>query len=259
MAGMVEPDAPGRGDAIDTLAERAGVDRGLVESMIDAGVLTPATNVAIGAGDVRRVRLVADLSRGGIPASLIIDGIRGGMLNLDFVDQPSYDRFSAYEAETFEDVARRTGVPVELLLVTREATGSPAPEPGDRMRTTELAVVPFLEGAIRFGVRPEHLERTLRVAGDGARRLAETEADWWRSDILGPLIGQGVPMEEMGERTASFATTIGPLTDDALIALYHGQQAHAWMRNIFEGFENALAREGCARGSSDCPRSRSST
>ena len=170
--------------------------------------------------------------------------MRGGALNLDFVDQPSYDRFSAYEAETFADVSRRTGVPIELLLVVREATGSPAPAPADHVRTTELAIIPFLEGAIRFGVRPELLERTLRVAGDGVRRLADTEADWWRSDILGPLLREGVPMEQIGARTASFATEIGPLTDEALLALYHGHQAHAWMRNILDGFEITLDRAG---------------
>jgi adenylate cyclase len=32
--------------------------------------------------------------------------------------------------------------------------------------------------------------------------------------------------------------------DDAVLAVYHGQQAHAWMRNIFEGFEGLLARAG---------------
>jgi adenylate cyclase len=31
------------------------------------------------------------------------------------------------------------------------------------------------------------------------------------------------------------------------MAVYHGQQAHAWMKNIFEGFEVALARAGLHR------------
>ncbi len=245
MRGMTHPGGSGPdADGAAALAERAGVDRAFVDELLDGGVLTPGTDGDFREGDVRRVHLLHDLSRGGIPTNLIVDALRRGTLNIDFVDQPSYDRFSAYEMETFDDVSRRTGLPVDLLMVVREATGSPAPAPSDRIRATELAVVPFLEGAARHGVRPELLERTLRVAGDGVRRLAETEADWWRSDILGPLIRQGVPMEEIGTRTEPFATEIGPLTDDALLALYHGQQAQAWMRNIFDGFENVLAREG---------------
>ena len=232
------------GDATTTLAERAGVDRGLVEVLIAAGVLKPDADGAFGDGAVRRLHLIADLARGGIPRNLVIDAIRRRTIDIDFVDQPSYDRFSAYEPETFEDVSRRTGMPLSLLLVIREATGSPTPAATDRIRTTELDVVPYLETASRYGVRPELLERTLRVAGDGVRRLAETEADWFRSDILGPLMRQGVSMGEMGARTAPFANDIGPLTDQTIVALYHGQQAHAWMRNIFDGFENALAQAG---------------
>jgi adenylate cyclase len=245
MRAMTDPDPHTRsGDPIGVLADRAGVERTLVEAMIEAGIVTADANSAVRDGDVRRVHLVNDLARGGIPGNLIVESVRRGTLNIDFVDQSSYDRISAYEAETFEEVSRRTGVPVELLGVAREATGSAAPAPTDRMRTNELGIVPFLEGAIRFGVRPEHLERTMRVAGDGARRLAETEADWWRSDILGPLFSQGMPMKEIGARTASFATEIGPLTDAALVALYHGHQARAWMRNIFDGVESVLADAG---------------
>ena len=241
---MAEAGAAADGDPAASLAERAGVGRNLVEALIRAGVIAPVADGDVRDGDVRRLHLIQDLARSGIPSDLTIDALRRGTLNIDFVDQAGYDRFSGYEAETFDDVGRRTGLPVELLLVVREASGSPAASPTDRIRTTELRVVPFLEGAVRHGVRPELLERTLRVAGDGARRLAETEADWWRSDILGPLIRQGVPMAEIGTRTEAFATEIGPLTDDALVALYHGQQAHAWMRNILDGFEIVLARAG---------------
>jgi adenylate cyclase len=229
---------------LDALARQAGVDRGQVEAMIDVGVLAPGPDGAFTVGDVRRAHLVRDLVRGGVSLGLIGEGVRRGTLRFDFVDDPSYDRFSAYEPDTFEDVARRTGVPVELLTVVREAAGSPAPTPTDHMRATELEVVPFLEAAVRQGVRPELLEQTLRVAGDGARRLAETEADWWRSEILAPLIRDRVPMDEIGRRTGEFALEVGPATDAALVALFHGQQAHAWMRNIFDGFETALARAG---------------
>jgi adenylate cyclase len=240
----LDPAAAAPRNPAELLADRAGVEPGLAQAMIDGGIVTPGANGPGAVGDVRRAHLIDGLARGGIPSDLIVDALCRGTLNIDFVDQAGYDRFSAYESETFADLSRRTGVPVELLLVAREATGSPSAASTDRVRTTELGVVPFLVGALRFGVRPEHLERTLRVAGDGARRLAETEADWFQSDILGPLIEQGLPMAEVGSRTEPFATEMNPLTDDALLALYHGHQARAWMRNIFDGFETVLARAG---------------
>ena len=129
-----QPDA----DPAAVLAERAGVDRAFVDELIDGGVLTSEADGSFRKGDLRRVRLVHDLARGGIPSRLMAEALRRGALNIDFVDQPSYDRFSAYEAETFEEASRRTGVPVELLLVVREASGSPAALPTDRVRTSEI-------------------------------------------------------------------------------------------------------------------------
>ena len=172
------------------------------------------------------------------------EALRSGQLSLDFVDQPSYDRFAGDTGETFRQLADRTGIPVELLLVIREATGSAQPDPGSHVRENEVRIVPYLEAMLASGIQPASIERTIRVAGDGMRRVAETEADWWQTEILEPLFRSGIPGAEVGRRTERFATETGPVTDDALIALFHGQQAHAWMRNILEGVEGMLMRAG---------------
>jgi adenylate cyclase len=176
--------------------------------------------------------------------TLLGEAIGRGELSLDFVDQPGYDRFTGHEDVTFRQLSERTAIPLELLLIVREAMGSALPDPDERVREAELKVVPFLEAVMTEGVRPALIERTIRVSGDGLRRLAETEADWWATEILQPLFRSGASAVEIGERTERFATMIGPLTDDAVLAIYHGQQAHAWMKNIFEGFESILERAG---------------
>jgi class 3 adenylate cyclase len=107
-----------------------------------------------------------------------------------------------------------------------------------------MDVVPLVTLLVRNGVSQASIERTFRVAGDGLRRLAETEAAWWRSEILGPLFRAGIDVAEIGERTARFANESSVVTDAALMAIYHGQQGHAWMGNIFEGFEGLLDRVG---------------
>jgi adenylate cyclase len=94
------------------------------------------------------------------------------------------------------------------------------------------------------GVGAEHIKRTVRVAGDGMRRIAETESDWWWTEILEPLFSAGLPPAEIGRRTTALASALDGTEAPFLVALYHGQQAHAWMRNIFEGFESTLVREG---------------
>lgn len=226
------------------LATRAGVSQAYIDQLRDLGILPTEEDGVAPPGDVRRVRIVQGLERSGLPLRMIGQAIRQGDLSLDFVDQPSYDRFAADVDLTFREVSEQHGIPLELVMLTREAMGFPSPEPDDRLRETEMDVVPLLVLLVRNGVSQASIERTFRVAGDGLRRLAETEAAWWRAEILGPLLRSGVSMSEIGERTARFATEVSPITDTALTAIYHGQQGHAWMSNIFEGFEALLERLG---------------
>jgi class 3 adenylate cyclase len=188
--------------------------------------------------------VIHDLERGGIPRAILAEAIATGALSLDFVDHPSYSRFTALEPETFAQVAVRTGIAPELLATVREATGSPTPGPDDHIRPNELRALPMLRAILDAGVGAEHIERTVRVAGDGMRRIAETESDWWWTEILQPLFAAGLPPEEIGRRTTALAGAMDETEEAFLIALYHGQQVHAWMRNIFEGFEGTLVARG---------------
>jgi class 3 adenylate cyclase len=230
--------------AATPLASRAGVEPAFVDELIALGVFEPAAREATSDGLVRRARLLDALVRGGIALPALAEALGSGALSLDFLDQLAYSRFSAYEDESFAGLAERAGVPVDLLLATREAMGSPRPGPSDHVRSMELDVLPFIQSALRAQVRPELIERTIRVMGDGARRVAETEADWWRSEILVPMFAAGLSAQEIGRRTETFASEISPLTDEAILTLYHGQQAQAWLRNIFDGFEGTLVRAG---------------
>ena len=172
------------------------------------------------------------------------EAINRGDLSLDFVDQPAYERFSGLTDTTFADLARDTGVPQEVLLAMREATGFAQPRPDDRVRENELEVVPYLKALSDYGIRPAVVERALRATGESIRRVAEVEADWWATDVLGPVMAAGGTADDILRQTGPFAETIGPLSDRAILALLHGQQSNAWMKNIFEGFEFALARAG---------------
>ena len=51
-------------------------------------------------------------------------------------DAASYDRFASLAAETFQQVSDRTGIPLELLTVMREAIGMAQPSPDDRLART---------------------------------------------------------------------------------------------------------------------------
>ena len=225
------------------VAERAGVDVAYVDQLVELGILTPA-NGRFSAGETRLVGVVRGLEEAGLPLEGIGAAMRTGSLSLDFVNQPSYQRFASLGSETFTDVSARTGIPVDLLMVIREAMGFAMPSADDRMRGAELEVVPLVGLQVWEGFRPAAIERWLRVYGDSLRRVAESEADWFRSEILEPLFAAGKTPADIGAVTSRLDAELARYGDEAVLALFHGQQANAWMKNIFDGVESWLADAG---------------
>jgi adenylate cyclase len=116
--------------------------------------------------------------------------------------------------------------------------------PQDRVREDELAVVPLIELQVAEGFRPIAIERGLRVMGDSLRRIAETEAEWFRSEIVQPMLAAGLTENDVGKRTAELAPRLAATSVQALVAIYHAQERHAWMTNIVTGLAGAVARAG---------------
>jgi adenylate cyclase len=186
--------------------------------------------------------MAKSLEDAGIPLEGVAAGISSGALSLSFFDAASYERFAALGSETFRQVSDRTGIPLELLMVVREAIGMAQPSPDDRLRDDEMAIVPFIELQLAEGFRVPAIERLLRVEGDSTRRVTEQEGAWWNSEVIEPAMAAGKGPEEIAN--ADLADRIAPLSEQALLAMYHAQQARAWTANIIEGFEVMMAKAG---------------
>lgn len=223
-------------------AERAGVEPGYLDRLLDLGILAPDDPGRFSDGDVRRVMMATSLEDAGIPLDRVGEAIRQGAITLAFLDAAAYERFASLAAETFRQVSERTGVPLDLLTTLREAIGSAPPSPDDRMREDELLVVPFLQLQVDAGFRPTAIEHLLRVHGDSTRRITDAEAAWWNSEIIEPAIAAGKNPEEIAN--VEFANLSTPLSEQAVLAMYHAQQARAWTANIIDGFEVLLAKAG---------------
>ena len=53
--------------------------------------------------------------------------------------------------------------------------------------STQLRAIRLIRPQVAEGVRPHAIERWLRVYGDCVRRIAETEGDWWHTEVEQPL------------------------------------------------------------------------
>jgi adenylate cyclase len=226
----------------ENAAERAGVEPSYLVRLVDLGILAPADPDRFSPGDVRRALMANSLEGAGIPLEGVAAGMQSGALSLSFLDAASYERFAALAAETFQQVADRTGIPLELLMVVRESIGMAQPSPDDRLREDEMAIVPFVELQLAEGFRAPAIERLLRVQGDGTRRITEQEGAWWNSEVIEPAMAAGNGPEEIAN--ADLADRIAPLSEQALLAMYHAQEARAWTANIIEAFEEMMAKAG---------------
>jgi len=226
-------------------ASRAGLDAGYIDRLIELGIITPDPADQLTTGDVRRAEMARTLETADIALEDLAASIRDGHLSLAFMDAPTYDRFAILSDETFEGLSERTGLPLDLLMLIREATGSAMPNPDDRVREGELAVVPVIEAGLAIGFRTVSIARRLRVLGDGLRRVAETEADAYRSDLMEPMLAKGATAAELSATSTSAETLrLDQAMDEAVLAIWHAQQVRPWTADIITMFEQSLADAG---------------
>jgi adenylate cyclase len=226
-------------------AKAADVPPPFVSQLVELGIVAPDDDGTFSTGDVRRMRLLRTLDLAGLPLDGVADVMRRRELTLDFYDLPVYERLSANTEDTLEEVAEDTGVPLELLITLRETMGSVEPTPHDRVREHEMPVIRLMQAQVAEGVRPRAIERWLHVYGDSMRRVAETEGDWWHTEVEQPLLDAGMTMTEMLRAAEEGAAQrIAPRMDAAILGLYHGQQEHAWTKNVLDSVETVLADAG---------------
>jgi hypothetical protein len=155
-------------------AQRAGIGPDELGRLVELQIVNPGADGRFTSGAVRRMGLVRGLVTAGVPFDGLGAAMRSGRFSLDFLDAPAFERFSALSDVTFAEFGERAGVPVELLLRIREAAGSPAPLPDDRIRDEELPYAELIALQVQAGFSEASTLRLLRVQGDALRRMAET-------------------------------------------------------------------------------------
>ncbi len=229
-------------DSLERTADRAGVSVAYVARLAELGLIDHDGEV--GDGGVRRIQVIEALERAGMAVDGVAELVRRGRFSLDFIDAAGNNVFAALGQETFADVAGRTGVPIEVLMTIREAAGGRTPNPDDRVREDELAIVPLVAMQHELGFRAAAMERALRVYGDSLRRMAETEAEWWRSEITDRMLADGATEDDIGRLAGEISPRLSAASDEAVISMYHAQQRLAWSVNIVDGIARAMERAG---------------
>ncbi len=229
-------------------ARRAGVDPYYIDRLVELGILRPGSRDALSPGDVRRARRVRSLERTGVSLDGIAATLRQGTLSLSFLDVTVFDRFAPLTDTTFRELSERTGVPLDLLYVVREAIGFAEPRPDDLVREDELSVAQAIELQLSNGFRPAVIEGWLRVCEDSLRRITETETDSYGTEVVRPLLQSGMNEAEMLEAQAKLGAVIAPAIERATLAMYHGRQDHPGARRWSSTWKTRSTRPACSSG-----------
>jgi adenylate cyclase len=228
----------------DEAALRAGVTRSYLDRLVDLGLVDIDADDSVSDGALRRMMLLHALELDGLPLDGIARIVAEGQFAIELIEAAGFDAFAPLGDRTFAEESARTGVPFELLATIREATGGLPPDPDDRMREDELEVVPLLQLQLAEGFREVVIERTLRVYGDSLRRIAETEGEWWRTEVLERLFAEGRTESDVAAYAQTTSPQLAARSDRSVLAIYHAQQRHAWSANIIAGTASALVRRG---------------
>ena len=105
-------------------AERIGIGVEELRRLVELGHHHSGRDGRFSSGDMRMGVARQSLVAAGVPLDGLGAAIRSGRVSLAFLDAPAFERFSALSGVTFAQFAARSGVPVQLLMLIREAAGS---------------------------------------------------------------------------------------------------------------------------------------
>jgi adenylate cyclase len=241
---MTRPEQAPAGFSRQEAADRAGVAVDFVDDYVALGFLEPGEGDRFTTGDVRRIVMGQTLVNAGIPLDAMGQFTARGEASLAFLDNPLYDRFAMLSTTTFRELAERTGVPVESLVVIREAVGGAVAEPDDLVREDELLIVPFLEVVVAEGFSMAGVERLLRVMGDSMRRVTDAQAAWWQAEVPAQFAARGAALGNLGDETLDLGTRLNAVYWTALTAIGRAHEQRTWTANILELTEAMLTKAG---------------
>lgn len=238
----------------EELAQQAGVPVHYVDQLVELRIVSPGEGDSpYSGGDVRRVRFVHGLEQGGVPLETVGSAVQSGELSFAFFDTSIWDRFGGLAAKTYRELSAETGLSLDLLQALRESMGFARPGPEDRVREDELAPVALVSALIAAGVDPVAMERHVRVWGESLRRIAEADGNFYRTQVMDPLLRSGLRWSEIIRPAMEASSMFVPLLDPALLSVYHAQSEHTWMANVVEAVEATLEQAGLHRSISHPP------
>jgi adenylate cyclase len=227
---------------IREVAERANVPEDFVRHLVAIGAL-PSQDAGLGAGEVRRTRLLHSWQAAGLSVETIMALVDRGALSLAFLDAPVMAMPERLDS-SYEQLAADRGVPVAFLHAVHQALGFAPPDPGARAGEDDLTMLDVAELFRGAGVGDDATLRLLAAYADSLRRIAKAEADYYEANIERPLRRRGLDEPQLIEFGTRLGDRVIGLLERAIVMLYRRHREHVWTEHAINHVEEALERTG---------------
>jgi adenylate cyclase len=228
--------------AVESLARHANVEPGYVERLIEAGAI-PRGAPAYGEREARRVRLLRAWEDAGLSVELVMRLVDEGDLSLAFLDTPVIAGPERLD-RTYRDLAIDENLPLRFVQRLHEALGFVPPDPDERARGDDPAMVALAKTFIGIGASESAVLRLFRVYADGLRKLAQAEAELFESEVEAKLRGAGMNERQLLEFGTEVGDRINRQLEESLLSIYRRHREHVWIEHSTNHAEVALDLAG---------------
>src|SRR4029453_15957653 len=234
------------GLSVSGLADLAGATAAEAQRRVELGCLAARDSTGMFLeSDVPKVRLATACERAGLPMEGIVSAIRAGRLSFSFLEGAPFLRWAVRSGRTYRQGSQDTGVPLTTLGAVLESMGFARVGPDELMREDELEVVPLVAHGLSSGILdPAWLARLGRAHVEGLRLIATAWGDAYQARFEGPVLAAGGNQRAAMELAARLSINFLPLSDPALLAMYHRQEELLWTEGLVERIEHELEEAG---------------
>ena len=225
------------------LAVATGTSADVIERLVDAGVLRPATAGVFVPSDIARVRLVLSMEASGVSVEALGGAIRSGDLSLRQVDILMPDPIPLLP-RTHAEVREELGAPPELTQRIRALLGTAGASDEDPVRADDDELARMVAEAHAAGATPDDLTRIVLVFADSIRRVVAAQRDFSNQVLVQPYLEAGGSTAEALIDTLEARTRYRDLGRRLLLLLHTRFIEDISFQTVVELTEAALASKG---------------
>lgn len=230
---------------VSEVAIEAGAGEDRVEELMSLGLIDLGDDGRLSTADVGRVQVIEEIASRGIGLEDLARAAREGAFSFRWfggiLPPPPQLR-----EETYEELFARSGIEMNMVVKLFEVWGVAMPKLTARVRSDDDRLFSYLAAFNSFaGDGTGLLVEGTRHLGDSARRNAMSQIDFFRRNILDPLIAQGLTLQEAVELVNPLnAGVLRPGIQELLLWLHRRHIDAQNMQMLVQMVESAIEEIG---------------